>query len=335
MLIRVRHLSHSFGGIEVLHDVSFEVERATIFGFIGPNGAGKTTTIRAMASLLEPTSGRIEIAGVDVGLEPDRVRRSIGYMADQAGIYPKLTVDEYLAFFAAAHGLSPDRAVDAALELTQLTEVRNELAGTLSKGMRQRLQLAKTVLHDPQLLILDEPASDLDPRARIEMRDLFVRLRDAGKTVFLSSHILTELSDVCSSVAVLEKGHLLAYGPIADITRRLPSALPAQDPTHSSPYPVGPIPAVGTPPEEARGIKIRTLGAAEHAARALEGVPGLTVARAIGDQLVVRLSGGDPSIAHVVERLVYAGIGVVGIEPERHELERVFMELTERGKPDR
>ena len=290
-----------------------------------------------MASLLEPTSGRIEIAGVDVGLEPEKVRRSIGYMADQAGIYPKLTVDEYLAFFAAAHGLSPDRAVEAALELTQLTEMRNELAGTLSKGMRQRLQLAKTVLHDPQLLILDEPASDLDPRARIEMRDLFVRLRDAGKTVFLSSHILTELSDVCSSVAVLEKGHLLAYGPIADITRRLPSALPVQDPTQSSPYPAGPgAPfGAGAPPEEARGIRIRTLGAADQAARALEGVPGLTVARAIGDQLVVRLSGGDPNIAHVVERLVYARIGVVGIEPERHELERVFMELTERGKPDR
>ena len=173
--IRVQHLSHRFGATEVLHDIGFEVGEGEIFGFIGPNGAGKTTTIRAMATLLEPTAGRIEIGGIDVALEPERVRPRIGYMADQAGLYPKLTLDEFLAFFAAAYRL-PAQAVDTALDLTGLTELRDELSGNLSKGMRQRLQLAKTLLHDPAVLILDEPASDLDPRARIALRDLLLYL---------------------------------------------------------------------------------------------------------------------------------------------------------------
>src|SRR6185295_5832584 len=144
-------------------------------------------------------------------------------------VYPKLTVEEYLAFFAAAYRLAPGPAVDAALDLTGLGPARGELCGTLSKGMRQRLQLAKTVLHEPSVLILDEPASDLDPRARIEMRDLFLRLRDAKKTVFLSSHILTELSDVCTSIGVIEKGRLVASGPIDRIAERLEANQPPAD----------------------------------------------------------------------------------------------------------
>jgi ABC-2 type transport system ATP-binding protein len=326
VIIRVRHLSHQFGSTEVLHDISFDVERGTIFGFIGPNGAGKTTTIRAMATLLDPSAGRIEIAGIDVGLEPERARRKIGYMADQAGLYPKLTVDEYLAFFAAAHGLSPSLAVDAALDLTGLAGLRNELAGTLSKGMRQRLQLAKTVLHDPEVLILDEPASDLDPRARIEMRDLFLRLGAAGKTVFLSSHILTELSDVCTSIAVLEKGRLLACGPIAEIAQGLAQPEPSA---------AGSSPAVGVPtakaPSAVQGFKIRTIGSAEPAANALRGVPGIVQVNVTGDLLLVHFEGEPQRVAELVQRLVYAGVGVVGVLPERDELERVFLELTKKG----
>jgi ABC-2 type transport system ATP-binding protein len=317
-VISARHLSHRFGSTEVLHDINFEVGRAEIFGFIGPNGAGKTTTIRAMATLLEPWSGQIEIDGIDVGLEPERVRPIIGYMADQAGVYPKLTVEEYLAFFAAMYGLEPSSAVDRALDLTGLAPSRGELAGTLSKGMRQRLQLTKTVLHDPAVLILDEPASDLDPRARIEMRDLFLRLRDANKTVFLSSHILTELSDVCTSVGVIEKGRLVAHGPIGRITQELGR---------------GNVTAArGQPGERAKRFKIRTLRAAEAAPRALEGVAGIAELRLSGDHLVVSVVGGDELLAAVIERLVAAGLGVVGIEPERDELEAAFLELTSGDK---
>ncbi|HEY2368391.1 MAG TPA: ABC transporter ATP-binding protein, partial [Polyangiaceae bacterium] len=225
--IRVRHLWHRFGKLDVLRDVSFEVGHGEIFGFIGPNGAGKTTTIRIMATLLEPLSGRVEVDGFDVSVDPEAVRKIIGYMPDHAGVYERVTVREYLEFFADAYKVAPDAnysVVDAVMELTDLTKLSDKLVATMSKGMKQRLQLARTLLHDPKVLILDEPASDLDPRARIEIRDLLVELRSMGKTVFLSSHILTELADVCTSVAILERGRLVVAGPINDIANRLEQA---------------------------------------------------------------------------------------------------------------
>src|SRR5262249_39910387 len=171
--IRVRHLWHRFGRFDVLRDVSFEVGHGEIFGFIGPNGAGKTTTIRIMATLLEPLSGRVEVDGFDVSVDPEAVRKIIGYMPDHAGVYERVTVREYLEFFADAYKVAPDAnysVVDAVMELTDLTKLSDKLVATMSKGMKQRLQLARTLLHDPKVLILDEPASDLDPRARIEIR---------------------------------------------------------------------------------------------------------------------------------------------------------------------
>ena len=326
--IRVQHLSHRFGTNEVLHDIGFEVGVGEIFGFIGPNGAGKTTTIRAMATLLEPSAGRIEIGGIDIMLEPERVRPKIGYMADQAGLYPKLTIDEFLAFFAAAYRLSPS-AVDVALELTGLTEMRHELSGTLSKGMRQRLQLAKTLLHDPAVLILDEPASDLDPRARIAMRDLLLYVSAAHKTIFLSSHILTELSDVCTSVGIIEKGRLLAHGPIAEIIRQ--SGAP--DAATSSGAEVGADHGRVRIRLPGKTIKLRTLGPIEPAMQLLQRTSGVLGVHAAGGHLCVRLDGGEHLVAEIVRLLVSTGIGVVGVEPERDELEAVFLELTRRGPP--
>jgi ABC-2 type transport system ATP-binding protein len=328
--IRVQHLSHRFGSTEVLHDIGFEVAEGEIFGFIGPNGAGKTTTIRAMATLLEPSAGRIEIGGIDVALEPERVRPKIGYMADQAGIYPKLTLDEFLAFFAASFRLAPS-AVDVALELTGLTELRGELAGTLSKGMRQRLQLAKTLLHDPEVLILDEPASDLDPRARIALRDLLLYLSASRKTIFLSSHILTELSDVCSSVGVIEKGKLLAHGPIAEITRQLGATAATSARRGDGAGATG-----GAAPDQrprGRTIKLRTLGPLEPIVPLLQGMNGVIGVHVSSGHLLVRLDGGDQLVAETVRALVGAGVSVVGIEPERDELEAAFLELTHRGAP--
>jgi ABC-2 type transport system ATP-binding protein len=326
-VIRVQHLSHRYGAATVLHDIAFEVREGEIFGFIGPNGAGKTTTIRAMTTLLEPTSGRIEIGGIDVGLEPARVRPKIGYMADQAGIYPKLTLEEFLAFFAAIYRLDP-RAVDVALDLTGLTEQRDELTGSLSKGMRQRLQLAKTLLHDPEVLILDEPASDLDPRARIAMRDLFFRLSAAKKTIFLSSHILTELSDVCTAVGVIEKGRLLAYGPVADIQRKLGlapnDATTGMPPGHAS---------AGTPlAASGRSVRLRTIGDANEILRLVTEMKSVVHVEPMASHLVVRLQGDDRAVGEMVRNLVIAGIAVVGVEPERDELETVFLELTRQGK---
>ncbi len=347
--IRVRHLWHRFGAIDVLRDVSFEVGQGEIFGFIGPNGAGKTTTIRIMATLLEPLSGRVEIDGIDVSLEPERVRRLIGYMPDHAGVYERITIREFLEFFAAAYAV-PDRSVvDAVIELTELGKLQDRLVAELSKGMKQRLQIARILLHDPKVLVLDEPASDLDPRARIEVRDLLLELKDLGKTIFLSSHILTELSDICTSVGILERGSLVVAGPISEIAERLAqrNAPLGADGTRVVPAPqmpfqpasAGPESAPAAPVQTAGGalvpqtarkrLRLRVLGDARVVVPLIEGGGGvLSVEAGQGGQLTVHYVGDERFVAEVVRHLVARGVGIVGVEPERNELERIFLEVT-------
>jgi ABC-2 type transport system ATP-binding protein len=362
--IRVRHLWHRFGKLDVLRDVSFEVGHGEIFGFIGPNGAGKTTTIRVMATLLEPLSGRVEVDGFDVSVDPEAVRKIIGYMPDHAGVYERVTVREYLEFFADAYGVAPEgnySVVDAVMELTDLTKLEGKLVATMSKGMKQRLQLARTLLHDPKVLILDEPASDLDPRARIEIRDLLVELRSMGKTIFLSSHILTELADVCTSVAILERGRLVVAGPISDIARRLEEAAAQRQPQPPQPPPrteiQPPLQALQTPPTPSmqtaimppnqtyrqteiepapqtitvprRRLKVRAFGQLDALQAALTGVPNVYgVTQVTNGLFLVTYAGDDQTIAAVVSTLVAAKIAVAGVEPERSELERIFLEVT-------
>lgn len=416
--IRVRHLWHRYGNLTVLQDVSFEVGPGEIFGFIGPNGAGKTTTIRVLATLSEPQAGKVEIDGVDVSLDPEAVRKIIGYMPDHAGVYERISVREYLEFFADAFRVPTLGIVDTVLELTDLAELADRVVSTLSKGNKQRLQLARILLHDPKVLILDEPASDLDPRARIEIRDLLLELRSLGKTILLSSHILTELSDVCTSVGILERGRLVVSGPIGEIAQRLeqlrahqasaqgpqlvvPGFAPGEVPLHAPPLgPSGPYvgpgmgPYVGPPggphpypqpvvvdarapqapqpgapaweasgpttqrvlgsPQHARDgaspyaphgayappqrpsrLKLRVLGPPDRAAFFLQGGPGLVDVRTAGGMVLVSYLGGDTKVAEIVQHLVVNGVGVVGIEPERNELERIFLEVTDgsRGGP--
>ena len=405
--IRVRHLWHRFGRADVLRDVSFEVGHGEIFGFIGPNGAGKTTTIRIMSTLLEPLAGRVEIDGYDVAVDPEAVRRIIGYMPDHAGVYDRVTVREYLEFFADAYHVAENgsyHVVDAVMELTDLTKLQGKLVATMSKGMKQRLQLARTLLHDPKVLILDEPASDLDPRARIEIRDLLVELRNMGKTVFLSSHILTELADVCTSVAILERGRLVVWGPISDIARRLEEAharraeeqaragaqqaqaggMPGMGPAlmqrpnvvplpqqQQYPYPPGPMhpypgvaagatlpsahaehehgehaehtapaterlapPAAEPSPHTVahvirRRAKLKVLAELPKVQAALTGFPNVfDVAAGPGGTIVVSYAGDDQVLASIVRGLVLADVAVAGVEPERNELERIFLEVT-------
>jgi ABC-2 type transport system ATP-binding protein len=349
--IRVRHLWHRFGAIDVLRDVSFEVGQGEIFGFIGPNGAGKTTTIRVMATLLEPLSGRVEIDGIDVSLEPERVRRLIGYMPDHAGVYERITIREFLEFFAAAYAV-PDRSVvDAVIELTELGKLQDRLVAELSKGMKQRLQIARILLHDPKVLVLDEPASDLDPRARIEVRDLLLELKDLGKTIFLSSHILTELSDICTSVGILERGALVVSGPISEIAERLAerNAPLGADGKRIAAAPQVPFqPAIAGPdgalsvdvvvqtaggalvPQAARKrLRLRVLGDARVVVPLIQGGGGvLGVEAGQGGQLTVHYVGDERFVAEVVRHLVARGVGIVGVEPERNELERIFLEVT-------
>ncbi len=330
--IRVRHLWHRYNNQDVVRDVSFDVAPGEIFGFIGPNGAGKTTTIKVMTTMLEPMAGRVEVDGIDVALEPERVRRLVGYMPDHAGVYDRITVREYLEFFADAFGVDGVEVVDAVLELTDLGKLQDRLVAAMSKGMKQRLQLARVLLHDPKILVLDEPASDLDPRARIELRDLLLELRDLGKTIFLSSHILTELADVCSSVAILEKGRLVVAGPIREIAERLGQAQAARAAGGAVARPGAP-----QPPEAAarataamlRRVKLRVLGDARAALPLLQGASGIQTVEVTGAQmLVVTYAGGDDWVAGMVRHLVMSQIPLIGVEPERTELERIFLEAT-------
>jgi len=348
-MMRVRHLWHRFGNRDVLRDVTFDVGAGEIFGFIGPNGAGKTTTIRVMATLLEPMAGRVEIDGIDVTIDPEAVRKMIGYMPDHAGVYDRITVREYLEFFADAFQVPAMSVVDAVLELTDLGKLQDRLVAEMSKGMKQRLQLARILLHDPKVLILDEPASDLDPRARIEIRDLLLELRGLGKTIFLSSHILTELSDVCTSIAILERGRLVVAGPINEIAARLEAMRSAQAYGHAAPPPgyahpqaaaghVAPgaphhahppqHPQVAPPQPAVRRVKLRVLGNPEMAAYLLRGGPGIMDVSVVGGVVHVGYTGPETKIAEMIQHLVHRNVGIVGVEPERNELERIFLEVT-------
>ncbi|MBI4704186.1 MAG: ABC transporter ATP-binding protein [Deltaproteobacteria bacterium] len=355
--IRVRHLWHRFGAHEVLRDVSFDVARGEIFGFIGPNGAGKTTTIRVMATLLEPMAGRVEIEGLDVTMEPESVRKLIGYMPDHAGVYERITVREYLEFFADAYRIPSLGVVDAVLELCDIRELQAELVATMSKGQKQRLGLARILLHDPRVLILDEPASDLDPRARIEIRDLLLDLQSLGKTILLSSHILSELADVCTSVGIIERGSMVVAGPLGEIAERLaarraaeaqgqgtlPAAgvVPWPAPPGQAAAPAGPVPApapaplVPVPaPCQRECLKLRVLGDPGAAAFALTGggagISGILDVQIVGTAVHVGYAGGDAKVAEIVRVLALRSIAIVGVEPERNELERIFLEATTR-----
>jgi ABC-2 type transport system ATP-binding protein len=231
-LLQVKGLSRHFGALKAVDDVSFTLEEGTILGFIGPNGAGKSTTMRILATLDVPTHGQVLLDGKSVVDSPDRVRPLLGYMPDRYGTYDDMTVFEFLDFFARAYRLKgPERKkrVDAVMEFAGLVPLAGKLTVELSKGMKQRVALGRTLLHDPKLLILDEPADGLDPRARIELRELLKALAAQGKAVLISSHILTELSEICDTCAIIEQGKLLATGPIADILSRTAGSAPTTE----------------------------------------------------------------------------------------------------------
>lgn len=222
--ITIRNLTRHFGRLEAVENLSLQIPAGSLFGLIGPNGAGKTTTLRMLAGLLEPTSGEIRINELPIRKYWREIQWQIGFMPDDFGVYEDLLVWEYLDFFARCYKLSAQRrrqSIEELLELVDLGEKRNAYVHTLSRGMRQRLCLAHALIHDPQVLLLDEPASGLDPRARVEMRELLRELRSMGKTILLSSHILTELAELCDSIAILERGRLVISGPLEEIYRQV------------------------------------------------------------------------------------------------------------------
>jgi ABC-2 type transport system ATP-binding protein len=305
-VIRTTNLSKRYGDFEALRGIDLLAESGDIYGFIGPNGAGKTTTIKILTTLLEPTGGDAFVDGHSVWDDKEAVRSIVGYMPDAFGVYPDMTVTEYLHFFAAAYDIPRSERtglVGGLLELTDLSFKEDSLVDSLSKGMQQRLGLARALVHDPKVLILDEPAAGLDPRARVELREILRELQRMGKTILLSSHILSELAEICNRVGIVERGRLVAQGSVDSILEQLSGECT---------------------------ILVRTadtsaalLAFAEH--------PAIAEARRLEDDpdlLRVRLGDGKTDAAVVSHVLAAAGIGIRYLERERISLEGAFMQLT-------
>jgi ABC-2 type transport system ATP-binding protein len=223
-MIEIMELTKRYGKFTALDSLSLQIEKGTVFGFVGQNGAGKSTTFSILATLLAPTSGTAYINGYNVQKDTKMVRRQIGYMPDFFGVYDQLKADEYLHFYGASYGIPLDerqKLIPQLLDLVNLTHKRDSYVDLLSRGMKQRLCLARSLIHDPEVLILDEPASGLDPRARVEMREILKELKNMGKTILISSHILPELAEMCDSLGIIDGGRLVAEGSVSDIQAKL------------------------------------------------------------------------------------------------------------------
>jgi ABC-2 type transport system ATP-binding protein len=309
VMIKAEGLKKVYGKTEALSGLSFEVPEGEVFGFIGANGAGKTTTLRILAGLTTPSDGWADVDGADVVTDRARLHELVGYMPDFFGVYDSMTAAEYLAFYASCYRLSKNlisRVVPDLLELVQLSSKRDEQVDTLSRGMKQRLCLARALVHDPKVLLLDEPASGLDPRARAEMRELVQVLREMGKTIVLSSHILPELAEMCSSYGIIHDGRMAAHGPAAAILDNL----------------------------GARHARARVRGDLEEAERLAGNIAGIANVRRAGvDTLEIELAGdatdrvtADP--ATLLSALVAAGIPVTEFREDDGGLEQLFLQMT-------
>jgi ABC-2 type transport system ATP-binding protein len=321
-LVEVRSLSRHFGWgpsrVDAVRDVTFAFEGGDIMGFIGPNGAGKSTTMRILATLDLPSAGDCVVDGMSTVDEADRVRRLIGFMPDHFEPFPDATVAEYVDFFARAYGLDGEpraRAVAGVMEFCQLDGIAQKPATSLSKGMKQRLSLARCLVHDPKVLILDEPSAGLDPRARIEFRDLIRALARRGKGVLISSHILAELEEMCTAVAIIERGRLVAAGSVAQVRG---AALAAREASSEA--------AAG----DALPATIEIALAAEHPRfrEVLAERPGIGDVQVSGRYATVSLAGGDAEHAVLLRALVEAGLPVSRFTARGRNLEDAFLHLT-------
>jgi ABC-2 type transport system ATP-binding protein len=304
-VVDIRRLTVYYGRQAAVRDLSFTIPRGEIFGFIGPNGAGKTTTIRVLATLLKPSAGSVRVLGTDVNAAPQTVRRHIGYVPDSFGVYEDLTVAEYLHFFAAAYRIAHEKragVVGDVLALTDLSDKAGSLVDALSRGMKQRLGIARILLHDPQLLLLDEPASGLDPRARIELRELLKELQRMGKTILVSSHILHELSQLCTRIGIIEAGQLVAEGSLADIYRKL---------------------------DLKRTVHVQISNLAPPLIESMRAVRGVTSVEELADRVVIQVREDELAMEDLLDALRGLGARIRMYQPEAMDMETAFMKLTE------
>jgi ABC-2 type transport system ATP-binding protein len=303
-VIKTVNLTKRYGTLVALSNLNLEINEGDCFGFIGPNGAGKTTTIKILATLLQPTWGEARICDLVVGYQSRQIRPLIGYVPDYFGAYEDMVVQEYLEFFAAAYNINGSKRVQIVndvLELTDLGYKKDAAVDGLSRGMKQRLSIARVLVHDPKVLLLDEPAGTLDPRARIEMRELLKELRRMGKTILISSHILPELADLCNTVGIIERGELIYSGPVADIVRRART---------------GTVLHVGVSHNQ------------QLAAALLSQDPNVENVAANNGFLEVSLKDGVEDYTFVPQRLIQNGFKLTLLKEEEVNLETAFMRLT-------
>ena len=304
-MIEVNDLTKSFGKHRGINNLSMSIPAKSILGFIGPNGAGKSTTIKLLCGLLKPDSGKASINGINVTPKNyDKIKRTVGYMPDIFGVYDKMSVWEYLDFFGAAYKIpsgARKKRVEEVLDLVHSSHMIDYQVASLSRGMRQKIGLAKTMLHDPDVLILDEPAGGLDPQARIEMREIIVHLRSLGKTIMLSSHILPELGTICDLVAIVSKAKLRAFGTVSEVSASL---------TEKLRYSL----RVDSDPEHAEGILTQYENVEE-------------VSRSLSD-ILFTYKGARTDIADMIEELVRNGVRIISMSEEHVDLEAVFMKVT-------
>jgi ABC-2 type transport system ATP-binding protein len=303
-MIETSELTKMYGELYALNRLNLTLNQGDVYGFIGPNGAGKTTTMRILATLLNPSWGEATVCGYSIYTGSKEIRRVIGYMPDFFGVYDDMKVIEYLEFFASAYrikGAARKKICEEVLELVDLTYKRDALVTSLSRGMTQRLGLARTLLHDPQVLLLDEPASGLDPRARIEMRALLKELRTMGKTILVSSHILPELADICNKIGIIEQGCLLVNGEVTEVMRQVRTDIV---------------------------LNIAVSERMTDAANLLEGQPEVETVQDKNGVLVVKLNEGINQYGFLANRLVEQGFELTLFKEDEINLETAFMHLT-------
>jgi len=302
-MIETVNLRKEYGRVVAVRDLTLTVNPGDVFGLIGPNGAGKSTTISMLATILDPTEGRVYVDGLDIEENRRQVREVVGYMPDFFGLYDDLTVREYLEFFATAYRVTGQlRAgrVNDVLEIIELQEKRDALIGKLSRGMRQRLCLGKTLLHEPKILLLDEPASGMDPKGRVEMRNLLKELQKQGKTVLISSHILTELSDICNAIGIMERGAVIETGTVDEIRARLKRLM---------------------------RLTVEVLEGISRAEQLLQTDDKVEDVKVAGNRLSVAVNGDAEYAATILEKLIADGVRVSSFAREEADVEEIYMQI--------
>src|SRR5690606_7793656 len=305
-MIEIKGLTKKYGSFYALKNLNLTIEDGTVFGFVGANGAGKTTTFSILATLLQPTAGEAWINGISISQNPHEVRRQIGYMPDFFGVYDQLKTEEYLDFYGASYGLDAQQRTELnpkLLELVNLSNKRDEYVDLLSRGMKQRLCLARALIHDPSILILDEPASGLDPRARVEMREILKELKAMGKTILISSHILPELAEMCDSLGVIDSGELVAHGSVQSIQEKLQSE---------------------------KVISVKVAGPLAEAVAFFENDPHISQISGKNESRTIQFlyKGNDDDQLLLLRKAMAAGLPILAFSQEETDLEDVFMEIT-------